>query len=131
MYKRYNHFLLKYAKGHRNKSTKAEVRLWCELLSKKKIRGYTFNRLKPIGAFIYDFYCKELQLVIEIDGYTHEALEETAINDNLKEIFATKIGLKMMRFTNLEVREELQWVKENIEAYINDYEFENRNSIHY
>jgi very-short-patch-repair endonuclease len=35
------------------------------------MKGYTFNRQKPLGKYIVDFYCKPLQLVIEVDGGYH------------------------------------------------------------
>ena len=50
--------------------TLSEVLLWNEL-KQKNILGYDFDRQRPIGEYIVDFYCKELSLVIEIDGDTH------------------------------------------------------------
>jgi very-short-patch-repair endonuclease len=54
----------------RNNSTLSEVLLWNELKA-GKIKGYKFNRQKPLDNYIVDFYCKKLNLVIEIDGETH------------------------------------------------------------
>jgi very-short-patch-repair endonuclease len=92
------------------------------LLSKGKMQGYVFNRQKPLGPFIFDFYCKELQLVIEVDGYSHEALEKTVENDRLKDAFVIQSGLTMMRFTNRDVQEEIEEVKSKIEGFITDFE---------
>jgi very-short-patch-repair endonuclease len=47
--------------------TLSEVLLWNELKS-KQVLGYDFDRQRPIDNYIVDFYCKDLQLVIEIDG---------------------------------------------------------------
>ncbi|RZK00229.1 MAG: DUF559 domain-containing protein [Flavobacterium sp.] len=60
----YNKKLKPLAKTHRNDSTKAEVRLWCELLRAKQL-GYSFLRQRSIGNFIVDFFCKDLKLIIE------------------------------------------------------------------
>ncbi len=42
--------------------------------------GYDFDRQRPIDNYIVDFYCKDLQLAIEIDGNSHEH-DEISIND--------------------------------------------------
>ncbi|MDF2437130.1 MAG: endonuclease protein [Bacteroidota bacterium] len=35
------------------------------------MKGYTFNRQQPVLNFIADFMCKELSLIIEVDGGYH------------------------------------------------------------
>lgn len=59
----------------RNNMTKAEAILWREL-KKRKMLGFKFRRQFGIGAYVADFYCTELKLVIEIDGVTHCTDEE-------------------------------------------------------
>ena len=66
----YNSKLKQLSRNLRNQSTLAEVLLWAQL-NKKQQSGYKFNRQKPIGNYIVDFYCSELNLVIEIDGESH------------------------------------------------------------
>ena len=68
----YNKNLKPLARNLRNDSTKAEIRLWCELLSGKRMLGYGFRRQRPVGNYIADFMCKELKLIIEVDGYSHQ-----------------------------------------------------------
>jgi very-short-patch-repair endonuclease len=63
----YNPKLVSLAKQLRNNMTISEVLLWDELKS-KQLLGYEFDRQRPIDNYIVDFYCKDLQLVIEIDG---------------------------------------------------------------
>ncbi len=73
----YNKNLKKFSKNLRNDSTLGEVLLWKELRA-KKLR-YTFNRQEPILNYIVDFYCKPLNLVLEVDGSSHdndEAMEK-------------------------------------------------------
>jgi hypothetical protein len=50
--------------------TFSEVKLW-EILNNGKMMEYDFDRQKPVGNYIVDFYCKDLMLAIEVDGITH------------------------------------------------------------
>ncbi len=66
----YGHNLKAFSRKLRNNSTLGEVLLWKQLRA-GSMKGYTFNRQKPLGKYIVDFYCKPLQLVIEVDGGYH------------------------------------------------------------
>ncbi len=70
----YNPKLKEFARQLRNDSTKTEIFLWLKLKS-KQMYGYDFHRQKPIDNYILDFFCYELMLGIEVDGYSHEFLE--------------------------------------------------------
>jgi len=63
----YNKSLKEFSRELRNHSTLSEVLLWNKLRA-SQFRGYGFNRQKPLNQYIVDFYCKKLNLVIEIDG---------------------------------------------------------------
>ena len=78
----YNPKLKELARQLRNNSTKSEIFLWLKLKG-KQIYGYNFHRQKPIDDYILDFFCYELMLGIEIDGYSHEILEVYE-KDNIK-----------------------------------------------
>jgi len=67
----YNKKLNEFSRKLRNNSTLSEVLLW-DYLRAGKIKGFKFNRQKPLLNYIVDFYCKELMLVIEIDGDSHD-----------------------------------------------------------
>ncbi|WP_421893226.1 endonuclease domain-containing protein [Marinoscillum sp.] len=79
----YNPALKELARQLRNNSTKSEIRLW-QCLKGKQMCGYDFHRQKPLLEYIADFYYYELELVIELDGYTHQ-FEEVIIKDALKQ----------------------------------------------
>ena len=68
----YNIHLKEYARKLRKNSTKAEIKVWVNLLRAKKMKGYPFLRQRAILRYIADFYCKPLKLVIELDGFSHE-----------------------------------------------------------
>ncbi len=83
--------------------------------------GHKFNRQKPILNYIVDFYCKSLNLVIEIDGASH-AHEEMATYDQKRQQELEAIGLKVIRFDDLEVKNDMSNVLRVIENYIEEYE---------
>jgi len=49
--------------------TLPEVLLWNEV--KQQRLGVKFRRQVPIGPYIGDFYCHELRLIVELDGWQH------------------------------------------------------------
>lgn len=110
----YNKNLKPFAKSLRADSTKAEIRLWCELLSKRKL-GYSFLRQRPIGNYIADFMCKELMLVIEVDGYSHKFKSE---EDTERDKVLADLGFAVLRFTDEEVMNDLPNVQRTLETWI-------------
>lgn len=91
--------------------TRAERKLWYEYLHTFKYRVF---RQRPIGRYIVDFYCPKLKLVIEIDGETHLAEEGKRYDDERTRILEG-YGLKVLRFWNTDVMQNLQGVCEKIE----------------
>ncbi|WP_066219227.1 endonuclease domain-containing protein [Formosa haliotis] len=120
----YDPKLKAYARELRNNSTKAEIYLWLKLKG-KQMHGYDFHRQKPIDRFIVDFFCYELMLGIEVDGYTHE-FPETQRKDAIKERRLNQLGIQVLRFTDHEVKTQMESVLRAILDYIEDYENENR-----
>jgi very-short-patch-repair endonuclease len=113
----YNKSLKSFARKHRNDSTKAEVKLWLEILSKKKMLGFQFLRQRPIDNFIADFFCKELKLIIETDGITH--LDESVIKkDEIKELRLRDLGYFFVRFQDEDVLNDIENVRLEIEHFI-------------
>ncbi|MCJ8164151.1 DUF559 domain-containing protein [Pontibacter sp. E15-1] len=114
----YNQNLKPLARNLRTDSTKAEVRLWCELLSKGKT-GYSFLRQRPIANYIADFMCKELKLIIEVDGYSHNFKTEEDIKRD-KDL--AELGFTTLRFTDDEVMKDLPNVERAIQGFINRFQ---------
>jgi len=96
------------------------MKLWMELKG-KQVYGYDFHRQKPLLNYIVDFYCNELELVIELDGYSHQ-FEEVVIKDELKEAELKNYGLTIFRFDDEEVMNDMDNVLRTIEQYIVEYE---------
>ena len=112
----YNKILKPYASENRKQMTKAEACLWKYALRAKQM-GYTFNRQRPVLNYIADFMCKELKLIIEVDGGIH-SLEEVAKNDIIRQQHLELAGFRVIRFKNEEVLKEINNVREHILATI-------------
>jgi len=96
----------------RNDLSEAERILWYRLKN-KQIFGYKFRRQYGIEKYVADFYCPKAKLVIEIDGDSH--IEEAAIQyDKERKKYIESLGLKVIRFTNVEVYKNLDAVIEII-----------------
>ena len=98
----YNKNLKFLARENRKEMTKAEVKIWNDLLRKKQCFGYRFLRQRPILNYIVDFMCPELKLIIQIDGYSHH-FEEVYENDLKRQQEIEALGYTFVRFTDDEV----------------------------
>lgn len=112
----YNPKLVPLAKKLRKNMTLSEVLLWQEL-NKKQMLGFDFDRQKPIDNYIVDFYCKDLQLAIEIDGESHDH-EEASVNDQIRQSKLESLGVHFLRFEYLEVKKEMKYVLNHIYQWI-------------
>lgn len=112
----YNQNLKEFSRKLRNNSTLGEILLWKGLRA-GSMMGYTFNRQKPLGHYIVDFYCRPLNLVIEVDGGYHFE-EEQKILDGERQAILEDMGLNFLRFHDEEVRKDMPQVLQRIKAYI-------------
>ena len=81
------------------------------------MRGYDFDRQRPIDNFIVDFYCKDIQLAIEVDGESHYGNLD---RDEKKDKRLSELGVTVLRFDDLDVRHKLDKVLESIEKWIDE-----------
>ncbi|TAL57811.1 MAG: endonuclease domain-containing protein [Bacteroidetes bacterium] len=117
----YNKAHREFAHELRYTMTKAEACLWKYVLRAKMMKGYTFNRQRPILNYIADFSCKKLKLVIEVDGYSH-SFEKTVEKDRIKQKDLEKAGFIIIHFTDDEVLKGIQNVSRAIEQAIEEIE---------
>ena len=96
--------------------TDAEKLLWSKVRH-RQLKQFQFYRQKPIGSFIVDFYCPKANLVIELDGGQHYC-EYRKTKDILRDKYMEHIGLKVLRFSDREVFENLRGVMERIWSYL-------------
>ena len=113
----YNKNLQPYANRLRKEMTKAEACLWKYVLRAGKMKGFQFRRQRPVLIYIADFMCKELMLIIEVDGSIH-LLEEVMKNDEIRQKALEAAGFTVLRFTNDEVLKNIQSVYSYLEDWI-------------
>ncbi len=91
----YNPKLKEFAGVLRTESvSKAEKFIWKAALSRKQL-GYGFKRQRPINKYIVDFFCAELNLIVEIDGNSHYFKAE---KDAIRQEKLEQLGYTVVRF---------------------------------
>ena len=109
-----------FQKAHflRSKITDAEMVLWSRLKN-RNIFKVRFRRQHPVDIFVLDFYCHEIKLAIEVDGRIH-LKREIQEYDEGRSHDIEKFGIKMLRFTNEQILNNLNEVQTTILNTIND-----------
>jgi very-short-patch-repair endonuclease len=92
------------ARELRREASAAERKLW-RALRGRLLDGHKFVRQKRIGPYYADFACREVKLIVEIDGATHSTEEEIA-KDQARTALMKREGYRVLRFTNEEVYEQ-------------------------
>ena len=103
----------------RKNSTEAEKIFW-EAVRNKKFCNRKFYRQYPLfhdvtgkeSFFIADFFCYEEKLIIELDGKYHQYRLK---DDKERTIILNQMGLRVIRFTNDKIINDLNSVLEEIE----------------
>jgi very-short-patch-repair endonuclease len=113
----YNKNLQPYANRLRKEMTKAEACLWKNVLRASQLKGFPFKRQRPVLSYIADFMCKELMLIVEVDGSIHQ-LEEIIEKDKFRQKELETAGFTVLRFTNEEVLTNIQSVIHSLEEWI-------------
>ncbi len=101
----------------RKNPTHEEYLLWRHL--KANQLGVRFKRQHPIWMYIADFYSHELKLVIEVDGSIHN-VKDVLEHDILREEDISSFGIRVIRFRNGEIRNEIESVIHRIKVIINE-----------
>ena len=105
-------YLKEYRQSLRNNATISERYLW-KALRKSQLEGRKFRRQHSIENYIVDFYCPCEKLIVEIDGTVHE----NSVNNDYDFKRAERLNeleLKVIRFTNIEVKNNIELVLEAI-----------------
>lgn len=123
----YNRRLKQFSRTLRSNMTDAELHLWRRLRN-KQLYGVQFYRQKPLLSFIVDFYCPKAKLVIELDGAQHFEPEHQA-KDKKRDESLVGMGLKVLRFDDMQVLRETDAVLEIIYAEVMRRLEQNSNSL--
>ncbi len=97
----------------RQKSTEAERILW-ERLRNNKL-GVKFRRQYSAMGYVIDFYCPEYKFGIEIEGKIHLKKSKQKY-DEYREEYLKALGIKLIKFTNEEVSNEIEKVIDKIKS---------------
>lgn len=117
----YNSKLHPLAVKLKRRMTKAEACLWKYALRAGMRKGNGFRRQRPVLNYIADFMCKELKLIIEVDGITH-TWPETVVRDQIREHKLRDAGFTVIRFSDNEVLKSINGVIEKIDNVIAEIE---------
>jgi very-short-patch-repair endonuclease len=102
------------ARQMRKEPTAAEFKLW-QRLRKDQVRGVKFRRQFAIERFIADFCSPRVRLIVEVDGPTHQYSQE---EDAIRQQFLEDVGFHVIRFTNLDVLNNIQAVLDSIDGVV-------------
>ena len=88
-----------HARQLRRNMTQPECALW-RLLRDRRLAQLKFRRQQPIGDYIVDFFCEAANLIVEIDGRSHD---DRAEYDLRRQQWLESHGLQIMRVSNDDV----------------------------
>ena len=101
--------------------TSAEQLFWSAV--NKKQLGVKFRNQHPLMFFIADFYCHELKLVVEVDGGYHKKRDQYEYDKN-RSAELQELDIKVIRFTNEEIEQNLTSAIENLKRIIAALQFD-------
>ena len=101
-----------FARKLRRCQTDVERKLWY-LLRDRRFAGLKFRRQQPIGPYVVDFICFEKGLVVELDGAQH-GTDKAVEYDAKRTAFLKSQGLRVIRFWNHEVNEDIEALRDAI-----------------
>lgn len=100
------------AKELRKSMTHTEILLW-DHLRNRRINNMHFRHQHPYGIYIIDFFCSKANLAIEVDGEIHKFKREY---DRERIKYLEESGLKVLRFTNADVENNIEGVIKKIQS---------------
>lgn len=101
----------------RNNATTEEEVLW-KFLKNKKL-GYKIRRQHSVFNYVLDFYCASKRLAIELDG-AHHYTDEGKEDDKERDGVLRTMNLKILRFPNSMIRDNLDEVLEKIKMELDN-----------
>lgn len=105
-------------KSLRRNATPAESALWLQSRD-KGILGHKFRRQYGVDKYVVDFYCPQLKLAVEIDGDSHYQ-DGAPERDLARQRNIEAYGITFLRFTNVDVHENLDAVLEAIYSAVKE-----------
>jgi very-short-patch-repair endonuclease len=100
------------ARKLRRELTSAESKLWAELRN-RQLGGFEFVRQEPVSDYVADFLCREVRLIVEVDGATHSTDEELQ-RDSIRTADLNHFGYTIIRVQNDDVYNAMEGVLDTI-----------------
>ena len=98
------------AQSLRKRMTKEEKHLWYDFLKRLPV---TVKRQYNIENYIVDFFIPSAKIVIELDGSQHFESNAKQL-DSLRDMELSTYGIKVLRYTNLDIRKRFEGVASDI-----------------
>lgn len=114
-----NKSLIKRARELRKNSTLSEVLFW-NMVKNKQIDGLDFDRQTIIGNYIVDFFCPQLDVVIEIDGCSHNNKQEY---DHRRDMYLQSLGLHVLHIYDEDLKRDIGGVFQMVCNFCNRYKY--------
>jgi very-short-patch-repair endonuclease len=94
------------AKSLRRALTEPERKLWSALRD-RQLGSLKFRRQTVVGAYVADFLCLEVMLIVAVDGDTHA---HSQMSNAKRTTFLESHGFHVIRFSNAEVMSNIDGV---------------------
>ena len=107
--------MIERARKLRRETTPAERLLWSALRN-SSFAGLKFRRQHPVGFYVADFCCMQENLIIELDGDSHDFSEQ---KDKDRTAALNEEGYRVIRFSNADVLDNLEGVLKMIAQTLN------------
>ena len=101
------------ARELRRMATPAERLLW-QYLSRSRL-GAKFSRQMPVGPWFADFLCRELRLVVEVDGVSHDL---QLAHDARRDAWLQANGYVVVRVSNADVLGNVEGVVRHLQEVV-------------
>jgi len=96
----------------RSQATPFERVLWRHLRN-RQLAECRFRRQQPIGPYVVDFVCLQRRVIVELDGQHHSGPDGY---DGRRDGWLRERGYVVLRFSNRQVKEDLEGVLLTIQA---------------
>jgi len=110
--------LLPRRRSLRRQPTMEEKILWT-VLRRRQLLEFKFRRQHSIGAWVVDFYCPQVKLIIEVDGAAHFTKQGKLYDSIRDEAIFNELGITVLRIANRRIVRDLPGVIKEIKTYLN------------
>lgn len=112
----YNIYLKLRGRELRKRMTRGERALW-KMIRRKSLCEFSALRQRPVDVYVADFMIKELFLIIEVDGISHERPGQSE-KDRKRQKDLEEMGFTVLRFKDWEVLDRPEDVWAELKSWV-------------